>query len=88
MRLSTVRRACGGGGRCAACPYCRRQGPRRLRGQGRPQAVAWRCVAPLRPEGRPRSLRDAHPGHDGIFGQVSGGEAASGWDRYNVVGCC
>jgi hypothetical protein len=87
MRLSTVCRARGGGGRCAACPYRRRQGPQRLRGQGRPQAVAQRCVAPLGPEGRPRSLRDAHAGHDGVAGRVSGGEAASCWGWHDVVGC-
>jgi len=79
MRSSMVGRACGGGGRRAACPYRRRLGPQRLRGQGRPQAVAQRCGASLRPEGRARSLRDALPDHDGWAGWVGGGEAASCW---------
>ncbi len=79
MVLSMVRRACGLGGRRAARPDRRRQGPPRLRGQGRPVAAAQRCGAPLRPEERVRSLRGACLDRVRVVRwRVSGGEAASG----------
>src|SRR6266702_8038145 len=61
-----------GSGKAWACPLvsCPR-GRRGLRGQGRPAGPsrAARCAAPLRPEGRPRTLS----GHK----EASGGAAAS-----------
>ncbi len=83
-----VHRACGGGRRRAACPYCCRQGPQRLLGQGRPQAVAQRCGAPLRREERPRSLREACLEREGLLAvRVSGGVAASCWSVEVGTGC-
>ena len=51
-------------GQAPACPRFLPQGPQRLRGQGRPQAVAQRSrQRPLRSEGRTRSVRGAKGDH-------------------------
>src|SRR5664279_15240 len=46
-------------GQAPACPNAARAGVQRLRGQGRPQAVAQRCSAPLTLEEHVRRLRAA-----------------------------
>ena len=56
------RRAPTGAGPPGLPPPSDCQGPQRLRGQGRPQAVAAAIAQrPLMPEGRPRNLRGASP---------------------------